>query len=101
MSVKSVKVWTGKNKEQRVYVKDARGFESVLYLTGNNWNLPGSKAKQGKWGIADEDWQEAEQVAFADGQWTNYPAPQPKEYDRSSTCPDCGGPNCSPVRCDG
>lgn len=94
MAIKSVKVWN-KGNETRVYVKNDKGFESVQYITGNNWNKPGARKAQGKWGLEDDEWQEAESLAIVDGQWTNYP-PTPANRSGWGKCPDCGGYDCGP-----
>lgn len=97
MTVKSVKVWTGKNGEERVYIKDDRGFESVIMVTGNNFDKPGTIKKQGKWGVSDETIQEAKSLALTGEYWTNYPATSGNSG--RWVCPECGDPRCQGPNC--
>lgn len=100
MAIKSIKVWHSNSGEQRVYVKDDNGFESVEYVSGNNWNAAGSRAKQGKWGISEDDWKEAEELAKQNGTWTNWPiATEPTAKSGRWVCGDCGSPYCSGPNC--
>lgn len=102
MAVKSVKVWK-KRGEIRVYVKNDKGFESVEFVTGNNWNKAGSRKKQGRFGIKAAEWQEAEELAKVGGEWQNYnyQTSKPRSNNRNGyRCPDCHSPYCTGPNCD-
>lgn len=57
--MKSIKVWTGRNNEKRVYVETLSGRTGCLFLTGNYWNESGSKTGD----MSESDWQLAAEVA--------------------------------------
>ncbi len=110
-NIAQVKVWNdakgfapNKNTEWRVYVKTTDGRDGCLYRTGNRWHPKNSVDGT----LTNEEWQEARRLACSDGKWrtrweselrgTIFGQPVKQAPFR---CPDCGGYDCSPTRCDG